>query len=147
MSNQTRSPAPSDDRIVNLPLQDAHKRVRTVFVRDYETEAAIGVYASEQGRTQRIRLNIDLKVQDPVTPISDDLSHVVCYDTLIQNIERLLRNGHIGLVETLADQIIDLALEDVRVLHARVRVEKLDAISNASSVGVEIEKHQMETNG
>ena len=132
----------SNDRVVSLPLHDTGGRTRTVFVRDYETHAAIGVYESEQGRTQKVRLNIDLTVQDPVPQIADTLDHVVCYDSLIQRVEKLLSSSHIGLVETLADQIAEIALEDTRVSQVRVRVEKLEAIPGATSVGVDICRHQ-----
>ena len=44
------------------------------------------------------------------------------------------------LVETLADEIADMALIDHRVRSARVRVEKLDILENAVSVGVEVER-------
>jgi dihydroneopterin aldolase len=43
-------------------------------------------------------------------------------------------------VETLAEQIAALCLEDRRVRVARVRVEKLDVFVDATSVGVEIER-------
>ncbi|HCX65995.1 MAG TPA: diguanylate cyclase, partial [Rhodobiaceae bacterium] len=42
--------------------------------------------------------------------------------------------------ETLAERIAGSCLEDARVRVARVRVEKLAAIPEAVSVGVEIER-------
>ena len=45
-----------------------------------------------------------------------------------------------GTVETLAEDIAAMCLEDTRVRSARVRVEKLDVFTEATSVGVEIER-------
>jgi dihydroneopterin aldolase len=43
-------------------------------------------------------------------------------------------------VETLAEEIADICLDDGRVRVVRVRVEKLDVFDEAVSVGVEIER-------
>ena len=55
-------------------------------------------------------------------------------------IESIVSQGHVNLVETLADEIADMALIDQRVRSARVRAEKLDILENAVSVGVEVER-------
>ena len=49
----------------------------------------------------------------------------------------------INLVETLAERIAERCLEDHRILDAKVRVEKLDVMPEASAVGVEIERHRV----
>ncbi|MHA1598894.1 MAG: dihydroneopterin aldolase, partial [Alphaproteobacteria bacterium] len=43
-------------------------------------------------------------------------------------------------VETLAEDIAAMCLDDARVRSARVRVEKLDVFVEVASVGVEIER-------
>lgn len=134
-----------DSETVHADTWVGEQHTHTVFVRDYETQAAIGVYESEQGRQQSIRLNLDLTVKNPSNPVADDYSDVVCYDTLIQKIETLLATGHVGLVETLAEKVAALALEEFRVLAVRVRIEKLEAIQSAASVGVEIQRVRART--
>jgi dihydroneopterin aldolase len=52
----------------------------------------------------------------------------------------MLAEGHINLVETLAEKIAELCLGDGRVETARIRVEKLDVYAEAASVGIEIER-------
>jgi dihydroneopterin aldolase len=64
----------------------------------------------------------------------------VCYEEVVSGMRRLVAAGHLNLVETLAEQIATLCLEDRRVRVARVRVEKLDVFADATSVGVEIER-------
>jgi dihydroneopterin aldolase len=67
----------------------------------------------------------------------------VCYADVVEDIRGLLAQGHINLVETLADRIAAQCLADRRVLSAKVRVEKLDVMPEASAVGVEIERHRL----
>ncbi len=52
----------------------------------------------------------------------------------------MIAEGHIRLIETLAERIATACFADSRVKTARVRVEKLHALSNAESAGVEIER-------
>jgi dihydroneopterin aldolase len=55
-------------------------------------------------------------------------------------VRELLSDRHIKLVETVAEEIAAMCLEDGRVSSVRVRVEKLDILPDAASVGVEIER-------
>lgn len=125
-----------------LPYADARRSVRHVFVRDYQTPVEIGVYDHEKGDTQPVRINVDLSVQEGETHHGDDIGRVVCYNEVVTGIEAIIAAGHINLVETLAEQIAEMALNFDDVICSRVRVEKLAAIEKAASVGVEIERYK-----
>jgi len=131
---------PTPNNIHPLNIADANRGIRHVFIRDYVTEASIGAYDYETGAKQKIRINIDLSVNEAGDGHGDRLENVVCYDHVIGEIETLLGAGHIKLVETLAERIADLVLQDRRISSVRVRVEKLEAVEKAASVGVEIER-------
>ena len=126
--------------MISHHVASAKSRVRHVFVRDLECLALIGIYEQEKIKAQRIIVNIDLSVSESDGPMSDDISHVVSYEIIAKKVESMLAEGHINLVESLCEKIAQSCLKDKRVLAARVRVEKPDIISNARSVGVEIER-------
>lgn len=123
-----------------MSIASAAGRIRHVFVRDLELAARIGVYASEHGRTQRIRVNVDLGAEETGADGVDDLDRVVDYSVIVDRVRALVAAGHVRLVETLAERIAAACLEDPRIASARIRVEKLDIYPDASSVGVEIER-------
>lgn len=124
-----------------VQLADARAALRHVFVRDLMLDARIGVHQHEKLGPQRIRVNIDLAVwEKDADGIGDQLANVVCYEEVVSAIRALVTEGHVNLVETLAEQIAALCLEDRRVRVARVRVEKLDVFADVTSVGVEIER-------
>jgi len=126
------------ETISSMKIADAARAIRHVFVRDLLLDAHIGVYAHEHGRTQPIRVNVDLTVHEAAH--SDALANVVSYEDVVIEIKAIVANGHLNLVETLAEQIAAQCLKDQRVSVARIRVEKLAAIAEAASVGVEIER-------
>lgn len=113
--------------------------IRHVFIRNLELPAHIGVYRQEEGRTQKVRINVDLATEDS-PDIHDMLENVVDYHVIEKRIRAIIAEGHVRLAETLAERIADACFEDARVRTVRIRVEKLEALTNAESVGIEIER-------
>lgn len=134
--------SPTKTKVQPLRIADAGRGIRHVFVRDFVAEANIGAYTSEAGRAQKVRINIDLAVDEEGVAHTDRLEDVVCYDRVVDDIKTIIGAGHINLVETLAERIAGMALQDHRVLSVRVRVEKLQAVEGAESVGVEVERER-----
>ena len=116
--------------------------LRRVFLRDMVLQAAIGVHPHEHGITQRVRINIAFGVQDePGLGVGrDDLSRTVSYERVVQLVRRIAGEGHVRLVETLAERIAAGVLADARIRVIRVKVEKLDVFPELEAVGVEIER-------
>lgn len=125
----------------NPALSDADLAgLRHVFVRDMVLPASIGVYRHEKDAPQRVRINVDLFVDDDGGPQHDRLDEVVSYEDIVVGIRHLVRERHINLVETMAERLAALCLQDARVRCVRVRAEKLDVFPDAASVGVEIQR-------
>ncbi|GBR25038.1 dihydroneopterin aldolase [Acetobacter orleanensis NRIC 0473] len=105
-------------------------------------DAQIGVFPHEQGVTQRIRVSVSFGVLDgnDLEVGADDLSRTVSYEDVVLLVRRIVQEGHVQLVETLAERIAAGVLADARVKVVRVRIEKLDVFEEIEAVGVEIER-------
>lgn len=125
-----------------LKFADAARSVRHVFIRDLILDSYIGVYNHEKNNCQKIRVNVDLSVMENTHSLDDNIDNVVCYEKIAKAIETIVKSGHVHLVETLAENIAEMNLQDSRVSCVRVRVEKLEAIKNTTSVGIEIERYR-----
>jgi dihydroneopterin aldolase len=77
---------------------------RHVFIRNLELPAHIGVYRQEEGRTQPVRINVDLATDD-VADAQDMLENVVDYHVIEKRIRAIIAEGHVRLAETLAERI------------------------------------------
>ncbi len=119
------------------PEQPVLDKVR---VMDLVLPARIGVWSEEQGISQRVRFSVELSVY-PAPRISDDLDTVVSYDFIIDGIKAILAQGHVLLVETLAEKVAEHCLSHRRAAAVRVMVEKLDRLPGAS-LGCEIVRRQ-----
>lgn len=125
-----------------MKYADAFRSVRHVFIRDLILNCYMGIYEHEKNNPQKIRINVDLSVVENSGNLDDDINNVVCYEKIVTSIETIVKSGHVNLVETLAENIAELTLQDQRVSCVSVRVEKLEAIKNTTSVGIEIERHR-----
>jgi dihydroneopterin aldolase len=133
-------------RLVPPPsIADARSGIRHVFVRDLVQMCAIGVHDHERKAPQRVRLNLDLAVfEGDASHVADDIKNVVCYEEITRAVRAVCARDHINLVETLAEDVASVCLTHGQVRSVRVRVEKLDVFEDVSSVGVEIERYNLE---
>lgn len=116
--------------------------LRCLFLNNMVVDAHIGVFPHEQGVTQRVRISVIFGVQDDDTLNVgvDDLSRTVSYEHVVLLVRQIVQEGHVRLVETLAERIAAGVLADTRVHVVRVKIEKLDVFEEIESVGVEIER-------
>lgn len=121
---------------------DAVRGLAHVFVRDLQVEAIVGVHEHEKNGPQPLTVSIDLTVREQPGGRSDTLQEVVDYEQVVRKVQAICAEGHVNLIETLAERIAASCLEDKRVHAVRVRIEKPEAFSECSSVGIEIERLQ-----
>ncbi|MBL4906766.1 MAG: dihydroneopterin aldolase [Sneathiella sp.] len=126
------------NKIQSLPRQEVAVATHTIFISDLVVDMMIGVYDFEKLKSQPVRLNIEMTVLDHVGPINDDYHNVVCYETIANTVKKLVQEEHINLVETLAEKVSEICLDHQRVTEAKIKVEKLSAVKDAASVGIEI---------
>lgn len=117
----------------------ARDHIRMVL-RDVHIEASVGLHAWEQLRPQRLVVNVELWAYAPKRFRGPDAEGmIVDYDRLRDLIRtELPRRPHTPLLETIAEDVLDVCLADPRVEAARVRLEKPDIFSEAAGVGIEL---------
>jgi len=99
---------------------------RALFIRDLVVPAQIGAYQREQGRLQKLRLDLRVTLRPPFD-WHDRLDDVLNYDLLRQGILDIVAAGHIHLLETLAERIVDLCFSHAKVKGVHLQIAKLEA--------------------
>ena len=118
------------------------RRTHRTIVRGLVLSSSIGVYDDERLAPQPIRVDLELGVISPDDPTAEELGQVVDYAALTRRVRELVGSRHFDLVETMAEALAALCLEDQRVISARVRIEKPNAIPDAAGVGVELDRQR-----
>lgn len=122
-------------RAVQRTLEDETPRDR-IFIRDWVLPIHIGVYPEEQNVTQQVGFTVEAEVARSGGALHDEIAEVPSYDDILKTIRAIVDEGHINLVETLAERIAARCLADPRIASVRVRIDKLER--GPAAVGVEI---------
>ena len=118
-----------------------------IIVSDLVLPWRIGVRRHEEDRRQRVRINLELVVREQADPMADNYQEVTCYEKIIERIRQMAAAGHVKLAETVAHKIASMCLTEPRAEEVTVRVEKLEAVHDAASVGVEIKRFRQNSAG
>ena len=110
--------------------------VLKVFVRALTLSVEVGVNDDEYGRRQPLIADIEL---DLAPASCEHITDTVSYAAVAAKAKALAETGHFKLVETFAERLARDCLDDPKVLRARVRVEKPEALApDAAAGGVEV---------
>jgi len=96
--------------------------------------------AHEKNIQQPLRVNMIAKIRDIPETSNEKIDNVVCYNEISIIIKEIVNSGHTILLETLAEKILLKCFKNNRIETIKIRLEKLNAIDDAESAGIEIER-------
>ena len=108
-------------------LRTEHQTSDELAVLGLEAWGHHGVLEHERREGQVFRVDLTLGLDSRPAASSDQLRDTVDYGTLSTRVKEAIEHDPVDLIETLAQRIADLCLEDERVDWARVTVHKPDA--------------------
>ena len=111
-----------------------------IILRDLRVETLIGIHKRERHVAQTVSIDLDIGLPGTTVFKSDKVSDTIDYEQVALKIKALAASGHFRLVETLAERIARLLLEDFGAPWAKISVAKIGILANAKFVGVTIER-------
>jgi len=110
-------------------------RVKNLLIRTY-----IGFNPEELVNKQDVLINLEIETDIPVSAMqADEPLDIFDYKTITKKIIAHVQEGRFKLLEVLTKSILDMIMEDVKVIRARVEVDKPHALRFAESVSLEME--------
>jgi D-erythro-7,8-dihydroneopterin triphosphate epimerase len=109
-----------------------------IFIRDLALRCIIGIYPEERREKQDIVINVAMECDLRKAGRSDELEDTVDYKNIKKAILKLVEKSQFQLIESLAENIADLALADEKVQQVSVTIDKPGALRFAKSSAVEI---------
>jgi len=113
---------------------------RSILIKDFTVNEIIGIHKHEKINKQKIIFNIVIDVNQNTLPDENNISSIVDYEKIANNLESLARYKNYNFLESLADDSFKEIFEDKRINSIKIKIEKTDAITNAKSVGMEFFK-------
>jgi dihydroneopterin aldolase len=113
-----------------------------IVIRDLRIEARIGIHRREKHVLQTVSVDLEIGVPGSAVFKSDKVADTIDYEQVALGIQALAASGHFRLVETFADRIAALVLNDFGAPWVKVSAAKLGILANAKFVGVTIERRR-----
>ena len=110
-----------------------------IHIRDLTLRCVIGAFPQERKDKQDVVINVELQGVFDAAVASDRLEDAIDYKTITKRIIAVVEHSNFHLIETLADRICAVCMEDARVDKTKVTVDKPGALRFARSVAVEVE--------
>ena len=127
-------------KIIKFKQKKSYIHKRKVLIKDLVLNMLVGIHNFEKKKKQRVRFNLIINIDQNLIPNDKDLKSIVNYEQIIKIITKITSRKHYLLLETLAEKIFFKLFENPRIKKILLRIEKLDIIKNATSVGIELEK-------
>ena len=111
-----------------------------VFIRELKVDTLVGIYDWERRLRQNVVLDIDMGTDIARAAKSDNIEDTLDYKAVAKRVGQFVREAEFGLVETLADKVAELVMQEFKVPWVKVTLHKPGAVSGSKSVGVVIER-------
>ncbi len=113
-----------------------------IVIRDLRLEVSIGIHRRERHVLQTVSIDLEIGVPGTTVFTSDKVADTIDYEQVALRIRALAASGHFRLVETFADRIAALLMDDFGAPWVKVSAAKIGILANAKFVGVMIERRR-----
>ena len=111
-----------------------------IYLKDLKIETIIGIYDWERETKQVVSLDLEMASDIRKAAASDDIEDTLNYKAVAKRLISFVEESEFQLVETMAERITEIVLNEFSVPWVHLRINKQGAIRGASDVGVIIER-------
>ena len=114
----------------------------TIFLHGLKVECVIGVWEWERRIKQKVQIDLDMAADIRNAAATDQLDDTLNYKAIAKRVTSHVENSNYQLVETLAESVADILINEFTVPWCRVKINKGGAVRGARAVGVIIERER-----
>jgi dihydroneopterin aldolase len=112
----------------------------TVFLHDLRVETVVGIWEWERRIRQTVSIDLEMASDISRAARTDNIDDALNYKAVAKRVQQFVGDSSFHLVETMAERIAALILDEFAVPWVQVRVNKPGAIRGARDVGVMIRR-------
>ncbi|WP_348762229.1 dihydroneopterin aldolase [uncultured Salinisphaera sp.] len=110
----------------------------TIFIDQLAVDTQIGLYDWERKIRQRVVFDLAMDFDIRAAAASDDVTKTLDYKAVSKRVIEFVENAGFELVETLAERVAALIIDEFGVTRVTLRLDKPYALRGAKNVGVRI---------
>ena len=111
-----------------------------IFIHALKAEAIIGIYDWERQVRQAVLIDIELAADIRKAALTDSIDDTLNYKRVAKRILAFVEASQFHLVETLAEHVAMLVLDEFGISWVRITLSKPGAVRSSRDVGVSVER-------
>jgi 7,8-dihydroneopterin aldolase/epimerase/oxygenase len=111
-----------------------------IFIHALKTETIVGIFDWERQVKQAVVVDIEFSADIAKAALSDSIDDTLNYKAVAKRVLAFVDDSSFHLVETLAEHVAMLILEEFGVSWVGITLSKPGAIRNSRDVGVMLER-------
>lgn len=111
-----------------------------IYLTDLRVDTVIGIYDWEREITQTVRFDLEMATDIRKAAQSDSIEDTVDYKAVSKRVSDFVGQSKFQLVETLVERVAEIIINEFHVPWVKVTINKKGALSDATDVGVMIER-------
>lgn len=115
-----------------------------VFIKGLTIQTTIGFFQWEKEIKQTLVIDVEMAWNTSKAAENDKLEETLDYADISTSIEIFANKNPVDLIETLAERMADYLRSTYSIPWLRLKIGKPGAVHNTETVGVEIERGQLE---
>lgn len=112
----------------------------SIFLNDLRIETVVGIWDWERKIKQTVSIDLEMGTDIRKAAATDDIEDTLNYKLVAKRVQQFVADSSFQLVETMAEKIAALVLDEFDVPWVKVRVNKPGAIRGARDVGIKIKR-------
>ena len=111
-------------------------------IKNLKLKTIIGIYPWEEKIDREIVINIEIDTDFNQSLKSDDINDTIDYDFISSAVKNLVAEKKFKLVEKMAQEIMDLIMQNQKVKKCKLEIDKVGSIDFIDSFSVTIEQER-----
>ena len=111
-----------------------------VYIRELEVRTIIGIFDWEREQRQVVSLDLEMGSDIAAAATTDTIENALNYKAVAKRLIDFIEKSDFFLVETLAERVSDIVVNEFNVPWVKLRLGKPGAVTGSKDVGVIIER-------
>jgi dihydroneopterin aldolase len=111
-----------------------------IFIHALKAEAIIGIYDWERQVRQTVLIDLEFAADVRKAALTDSIDDTLNYKRVAKSILAFVESSQFHLVETLAEHVAMLVLDEFGISWVRITLSKPGAVRSSRDVGVSVER-------
>jgi len=112
----------------------------TIFLYDLRIETIVGIWEWERRIRQTVSIDLEMGADIAKAAATDSIEDTLNYKEVAKRVQQFVGDSKFQLVETMAEKIAEIILDEFDIPWVDVRVNKPGAIRGSRDVGVRIRR-------